>query len=201
MFHCLNGNTGDAVCSDLTNTNWYRLKSTVESVTAQLDSQVRFGFSTIWGTTPAAGGTCPPLEGKTTDSVAPALGNASAIMAVYDGLALPPNSTQSGMKFKGPASAAIGVTAKMLQADATPGSKNIVLVTDGQPDYCDDSNSLCAPDSVVYQLQAAYGAGIRTVVVGVQTDLFDLAPGVLQAFANAGAGEPTIAPIKMGGSS
>src|SRR5207248_11381773 len=28
---------------------------------------------------------------------------------------------------------------------------------------------------------------------------FDLAPGVLQAFANAGAGEPTLAPVKTGG--
>ena len=60
---------------------------------------------------------------------------------------------------------------------------------------------MCAPDSVVYQLQTAYTAGITTIVFGVQTSLFDLAPGVLQAFANAGAGEATLAPVTTGGTS
>ena len=113
--------------------------------------------------------------------------------------AFPPNSTQTGVKFESPASESIGAVAQALVADTSPGSKYIIFLTDGQPDYCDDSNSLCAPDSVVYQLQKAYTAGITTVVFGVQTSLFDLAPGVLQAFANAGAGEPTLAPVKTNG--
>ena len=84
-------------------------------------------------------------------------------------------------------------------ADTSPGSKYIIFITDGQPDYCDDSNSLCAPDSVVSKLQTAYTAGIKTIVMGIQTTLFDLAPGVLQSWANAGAGEPTLAPVRMNG--
>lgn len=199
MFHCLSGNTGDAVCSDMTNTSWYNLKMAIESVITQLDSQVRFGFQTVWGTNPDGGGMCPSLKGMATNAVPPALNNAATIKTLYDSLVFPPNSTQMGMKFESPASESIQVAAKGLQADTTPGAKYIIFLTDGQPDYCDDSNSLCAPDSVVYQLQTAATAGVKTIVFGVQTSLFDLAPGVLQAFANAGAGEPTIAPVKTGG--
>jgi hypothetical protein len=198
MFHCLSGDTGSAVCSDMTNTSWSNLKLAIESVMTQLDSQVRFGFTTVYGTNPMGGGMCPSLQGMLTNNVAPALNNAGNIKTVYDGLAFPPNSTQMGVKFESPASESIGNVAQALAADTTPGNKYIIFLTDGQPDYCDDSNSLCAPDSVVYQIQKAYAAGISTIVFGVQTSLFDLAPGVLQAFANAGAGEPTIAPLRSG---
>ena len=200
MFHCLTGATGDAVCADMTNTSWYNLKMAIESVMTQLDSQVRFGFTTVYGTNPAgSGGMCPSLQGMLTNNVSPALNNATAIKTLYDGLAFPPNSTQVGVKFESPASESIGVVANALTADTTPGGKFIIFLTDGQPDYCDDSNSLCAPDSVVYHLQKAYAAGVHTIVFGVQTSLFDLAPGALQSFANAGAGEATLAPLKTGG--
>lgn len=200
MFHCLTGNTGDAVCADPTNTSWYNLKTAIESVLTQLDTQVRFGFTTVYGTNPTGGGTCPSLQGMLTNNVAPKINNAAAITTLYDGLAYPPNSTQVGVKFESPASESIGVVAQTLTADTDPGSKYIIFLTDGQPDYCDDSNSLCAPDSVIYHLQKAHQAGITTIVFGVQTSLFDLAPGALQSFANAGAGEATLAPIKTGGS-
>ena len=199
MFHCLSGNTGDAVCADPANTSWSNLKMAIETVLTQLDAQVRFGFQTVWGTNPQGGGMCPSLQGMATNAVPPALNNGATIKALYDSLAFPPNSTQMGMKFESPASESIQVAAKSLMADTTPGAKYIIFLTDGQPDYCDDGNGLCAPDSVVYQLQNAYTAGIKTIVFGVQTSLFDLAPGVLQAFANAGAGEPTLAPVKAGG--
>jgi hypothetical protein len=198
MFHCLTGSTGDAVCADPTNTSWYNLKTAIEQVLPQLDSQVRFGFTTVWGTDPAASGMCPSIQGMLTDDVAPALNNAGTIAAKYDGLPFPPNSTQPGIKFESPISESLGNVTTALKADTDPGSKYILFITDGQPDYCDDSNSLCAPDSVVWKLQTAYAANISTIVFGIQTPLFDLAPGVLQAFANAGAGEPTLAPVKAG---
>jgi len=199
MFHCLSGSTGDALCSDLTNTAWAKLRGAIESVMTQLDAQVRFGFMTVWGTNPASSGMCPSIQGMATDAVPPALNNAAAIAKVYDGLAPAPNSTETGKKFESPASESIAVATKQLMADTTVGDKYIIFLTDGQPDYCDDSNSLCAPDSVIFRLQTAYAAGIKTVVFGVQTALFDLAPGVLQGFANAGAGEPTLAPVRTGG--
>jgi hypothetical protein len=200
MFHCLTGSTGDALCADPNNTSWHNLKVAIEAVITQLDGQVRFGFATVWGTNPASGGMCPSLQGMTTDVVAPALNNAAAIAKIYDGLPLPPQSSDPGKKFESPASESIAVAAKALMADASPGGKYIIFLTDGQPDYCDDSPALCATDSVVFQLQNAFAASIRTIVFGVQTPLFDLAPGVLQSFANAGAGEPTLAPVKTGGS-
>jgi hypothetical protein len=200
MFHCLSGNTGDAVCADMTNTSWFNLKMAMEQVLPQLDSQVRFGFTTVYGTNPVGGGSCPSIQGTLTNDVPPALSNAGPIAALYDGLAFPPNSTAMGIKFESPISESLGNVTKALMADTDPGSKYILLITDGQPDYCDDSNSLCAPDSVVWQLQTAAAAGIPTIVFGIQTALFDLAPGVLQSFANAGANEPTLAPVKAGGS-
>ncbi len=200
MFRCLTGSAGGAVCADATNTAWYTLKTAVESILPQVDSQVRFGFTTVFGTNPSGGGMCPSLQGMLTNNISPALNNAGTITALYDGLAFPPNSTQVGQKFEAPISESLGALTQVLGADTDPGSKTILLVTDGQPDYCDDSNSLCAPDSVVLKLQTAFTAGIPTIVFGIQTSLFDLAPGVLQAFANAGAGEPTLAPIKTGGS-
>ena len=201
MFHCLSGNTGDAVCSDPNNTSWTNLRKAIETVLPTLDSQVRLGFTTVWGTNPAGGGMCPSLQGMLTDNVSPALNNASAIAMKYDGLMFPPNSTQQGVKFESPASESLDNVTKALMADTSPGHKYIIFITDGQPDYCDDSNSLCAPDSVIWKLQAAYEAGIKTIVMGIQTALFDLAPGVLQAWANAGAGEPTMAPVRTGGTS
>jgi len=104
MFHCLTGSTGDAVCSDPTNTSWTHLKTAIEQVLPTLDSQVRFGFTTVWGTNPVGGGMCPPLQGMLTDNVSPALNNAAAIKTKYDSLAFPPNSTQMGIKFESPAS-------------------------------------------------------------------------------------------------
>jgi hypothetical protein len=211
MFHCLtntsNESTGNAICvntqtnmTDPANTEWGNLKTAIEQVLPQLDSQVRFGFTTVYGTNPTSGGTCPSIQGMLTDDVPPALNNSGPIMTKYDSLGFPPNSTQAGIKFESPISESIGNVTTALMADTDPGSKYILLITDGQPDYCDDSNSLCAPDSVVWKLQTAAAAGIQTIVMGIQSTLFDLAPGVLQAFANAGAGEPTLAPVKSGGS-
>ena len=142
MFHCLTGNTGGAVCADMTNTSWYNLKIAIESVVSQLDSKVRFGFATIFGTNPSGGGMCPSLQGMLTDNVAPALNNAATIKTLYDSLPFPPNSTQSGAKFEAPTSESLGVVANALLADTNPGARYILFVTDGQPDYCDDSNTL-----------------------------------------------------------
>ncbi|HLK89764.1 MAG TPA: hypothetical protein VKZ18_07715 [Polyangia bacterium] len=211
MFHCLNAtsteSSGNAICInsttnavDMNNTAWYVLKTAIEQVLPQLDSQVRFGFSTIAGTNPAGGGSCPSQQGTLTGNVAPALNNAAAIATLYDGIQFPPNSTQVGVKYESPVSYSVGNVTTALMADTDPGAKYILLITNGMPDYCDDSNVLCPPDSVVWKLQTAAAAGIKTIVFGIQSTLFQLAPGVLQAYANAGAGEPTIAPVNTGGS-
>jgi hypothetical protein len=87
------------------------------------------------------------------------------------------------------------------------GDKFILFVTDGEPDYCDNGNKLCPPDSVVGRLQKlasgteldALGnrrAPIRTLVFGVTAPGTTILPSALQAFANAGAGAP-VEPLKQ----
>ena len=63
-------------------------------------------------------------------------------------------------------------------------------MTDGEPDYCDDGNQLCPPDSVVGALQTLQAANFKTLVMGISSPLTTISDAVLQAFANAGAGEP-----------
>jgi hypothetical protein len=198
MFHCLSDS--QQVCPTQSDTSWSQLKTAIETVLTGLDAQVRFGFTTIFGTNPAGGGSCPLLTGTLADNVPPALNNAAAIKTKYDGLAWPnPNdASNTGKKFESPASEALDATTKALLADTTPGDKYIIFITDGQEDYCDDALAICASDSTVYRLQAAAAAGIKTIVFGLQTTQFNLPAGVLQAFANAGAGEMTLPPEDTG---
>src|SRR5436190_14827510 len=158
MFDCLSttGNV-EPMCGannqgSLMDTSWYKLKEAARAVLTSLEHGVHFGFATIWGTNPMQGGMCPPLQGMIADKVAPAADNATPIMSLYDSLPAQPNTTQSGMKFETPASETLEIIGKELMGLTTPGDKYILFITDGQPDYCDDSNSLCAPDSVIAKL-------------------------------------------------
>jgi hypothetical protein len=63
-----------------------------------------------------------------------------------------------------------------------------LFVTDGEPDFCDDGDSNCPIDDVVYHLQALQAQGISTIIFGLQNG--NVPAGTLQAFANAGAGQP-----------
>ena len=197
MFHCLTANQN--VCPNKADTSWSQLKDAVELVITQLDAQVRFGFTTIFGTDPSnnRGGMCPLINGTLADNVPPALNNAAAIKAKYDALAWPieSESSTSGKKFESPAMYAIQAATRALMADTTVGDKYIIFITDGQEDYCDDALEICASDSTVGALQAAFAANIRTIVFGLQTTQFNLPGAVLDAFANAGAGEPTVASV------
>jgi hypothetical protein len=195
-FHCLSSSA--TLCPNLGDTAWGKFKESVRAIVGMSDQQVRFGFSTIWGTNPAAGGMCPSQQGMLTDNLPPALNNATAIMAKYDALALPPNSTQQGTKFEGPISSSVQAVGLAMSTISEPGEKFILLVTTGQGDYCDDSNNLCPADSTVFRIQANRTAGITTLVLGLEATSFDLPGGLLQAFANAGTGEPTVAPLRTG---
>ncbi len=86
-----------------------------------------------------------------------------------------------------------------LTAITAPGDKYILLITDGEPDYCNDGNMLCPPDSVVGKIQSlkaqAAPNSIGTIVFGLQSAVATVSPNTLQAFANAGAGESVKAPF------
>ncbi|HTV24374.1 MAG TPA: vWA domain-containing protein, partial [Polyangiaceae bacterium] len=173
---------------------WTALRGGVLDVMRELQDNVRFGFAAFAGAT---------LPGQMCDlqvpSVAPKLNNYEDIAALYQPLERPTNPNEK----ETPTTLALARIAAELRADTTTiGDKYILFVTDGEPDYCDNGNQLCPPDSVVGLLQGlasgvdATGAPvtpIRTLVFGVSSPTASIRADVLQAFANAGAGLPVMA--------
>jgi hypothetical protein len=201
MFHCLT--TSELVCSNKADTAWTKLKDAIQTVVTQLQADVRFGFTTIYGTNPAGGGACLlATTGALADNVPPKLNNAMDITTKYDALSAmwpnPSDAMNTGKKLESPAMYALTATAKALAADTTVGDKYMLFLTDGQEDFCDDALEICASDSTVGALQTAFASNIRTIVFGLQTMQFNLPAGVLQSFANAGAGEPTVPGLMAG---
>jgi hypothetical protein len=201
MFQCLT--TSDLVCPTKTDTSWSKLKTAIQTVVMQLEGDVRFGFTTIFGTNPAGGGSCPlQSAGTLADDVKPKLMNYTDIKTKYDLLDTmwpnPSDASATGKKYESPAMYSIRAATKALMADTTPGAKYIIFITDGQEDFCDDALEICASDSTVGALQAAYTADVKTIVFGLQTMRFNLPAGVLQAFANAGMGEMTVPGLASG---
>jgi hypothetical protein len=163
-------------CANQADTSWYPLRDGVLQVVQQLGAEVRFGFSAFTGE--AGDAMCPMMA-----PVAPALDNYQAISTRYNGLT-PPRKGET------PTRNALAQVGALLAADQAPGEKFILFVTDGQPDYCDDGNELCPPDSVVGELQTLAKAGVQTLVFGISSPLTTISDAVLAGFANAGAGQP-----------
>jgi hypothetical protein len=171
---------------------WTALRGGVLEVMRELESAVRFGFAAFSGANRGA-----QMCELQVPSVAPALNNYAAIASLYQPLERPTDSKET------PTVLALTEVADQLEADtATAGDKYILFVTDGEPDYCDDGNAICPPDSVVGLLQKlasgvdATGAArqpIQTLVFGVSSPTATIRADVLQAFANAGAGLPAMA--------
>ncbi|HET9953457.1 MAG TPA: vWA domain-containing protein [Polyangiaceae bacterium] len=167
-------------CANKADTSWYPLRDGVLKVVEELEKDVRFGFSAFTGET--ADAQCPVMQ-----PVAPDFNNYMAIAANYNGLKAP-------AKGETPTTKALAQVGALLEADKSPGDKFILFVTDGQPDYCDDSNNLCPPDSVVGALQTLAAKNIKTLVFGISSPLTTISDSVLLAFANAGAGQPVVTP-------
>jgi hypothetical protein len=166
---------------------WGSLRRGVLQVIAELQSDVRFGFGAFSG----QGATCPDMP-----STGLALDNEPTIAALYGSLERPPYKDT-------PTLGALSAVAERLWSDPVVGAKYILFVTDGEPDYCDDGDPLCPPDSVVGRLQrmaagldddGVQNPPIQTLVFGLDSPLSTISPEVLAAFANAGAGEP-VAPL------
>jgi hypothetical protein len=187
------GSMFDTIPNTTTNA-WDSLRSGVLQVIMDLQDDVDFGFGAFSGQQNATGttsGSCLDMP-----SAAPKLDNYSAISALYTPL-------ERSMYKDTPTLIALSSAAQTLWSVPDQGDKYILFVTDGEPDYCDDGNALCPPDSVVRELQnLAAGkddsgmpqAPIHTLVFGVDSPLSTISPQVLQGFANAGAGQP-VAPL------
>ncbi len=162
---------------------WNTLRDGVLPVVKDLNEQVRFGFISITG---EMGGKdmCPLV-----DEVPPAANNYDAVAAKYTALMRPQKGESPGM---------LGLQRayETLSADMTDGDKYVLFVTDGEQDYCGDGNKLCPTDSVVGWIQKLKALGVSTYVFGLplkkDVSATDAAfySSILQAFANAGVGEP-----------
>ncbi len=150
---------------------WDPLKTGVLNVVQELQADVRFGFAAFTG---VSGQTCP-LELDELGSISE--NNAQAIADYYNGLPQP-NKSET------PTPAAIAAVRDTLLADDSPGDRFILLVTDGEPDFCNDGNQKCPQDALIGELQESYRQGIRTLVFGLGT------VAALDYYANAGAGQP-----------
>jgi hypothetical protein len=159
---------------------WEPLRLGALDVIMSMQSQVRFGFAAFT----SYNGMCPVL-----DPVPIALNNYNAIATVYNRLGNP------NVKADTPTVLALQSAQTLVQSDPGNGGKYILLVTDGDPDYCDDINPVCAVDSVVHELQTLSAAGVTTFVLGIKTPTSSISDAALLAFANAGVGQPVLAPL------
>jgi hypothetical protein len=180
--------------TDMTDGVFFTLRTAVEAVVANLDSQVRFGVASFVGD--HASGACK-LDYL---SVPIALNNSAAIKTAYDGWGplLP-----YGSKADTPAVEAIPMVQAALQADSGTGKKYMMLVSDGETDFCDDGNALCPADAVTALIQDMYSGtpSIGTLVVGLGgSDSTTTVSQALLNFANAGVGQPVTIPTGIGAS-
>jgi hypothetical protein len=80
----------------------------------------------------------------------------------------------------------------VLLADPSPGDKVMLLVTDGDPDFCNDPDRICAMDAVIGAVQDAFRQGVSTTVFGLKRP--ELSEQHLRDVANAGVGQPVALP-------
>jgi len=156
---------------------WDPVKEGVLDTVAALQGRMRFGFAAFTG---QVGLTCP-LDFTPATKID--LGNLAGITSVLDPLE-PPDP--EGVKGETPTAAAIAALRAELALDPSPGEVYVLLITDGDPDFCNDAEAACPSDALVYELQTAY-------LDGIETRLFNIAGGGataarLETFARAGRG-------------
>lgn len=170
----------------------------------QLQGKVNFGFASYKG---KQGTSETDASCATMTTVAPALNNFDAINAVYQtvGTSYNPTSPPSP-KWETPTNYGIYYAQQILSAfmPPQPGGKYILLVTDGNPNTCEELDPQCGQDYAIKAAQDAYAAGIGLFVLGVGDIVKNPNSGcptsarcgglALQDMANAGVGAPVTAP-------
>lgn len=133
-----------------------------DSVIAALEDDVRFGLSMYTG---------QPSECPMTLDVSASIGNYNVIKTLFD---------QNGPLHGTPTAEAVEISQALLEQVDEPGSKILVLATDGDPHPCSDLAQGDGKQGTLDAVTAAYGVGIETYVIavgdGASTDhLTDLA--------------------------
>jgi hypothetical protein len=141
-------------------------------VVSTLQSSIEFGLSFYTSYNGFQGGACPVLS-----EVPPATDNYEALRKLYD-VTYPADDTPTG--------AAISQVVARLAAEPRPGPQVLLLVTDGDPDTCEQPDPQGGQQDAVDAAAQAFAAGIDFYVLGVSEDI----SGVnLQQLANAGRGK------------
>lgn len=162
---------------------WGKLKTAVLPVLQELQDDVRLGFGAYTGTSNAM------CEGLTPGAPI-GLNNYSAIETAYNALSWEGSGET-------PTPQAIEQARDLLLQDraamgASAGDYYILLVTDGDPDFCDNPNPICPADVLVATLQQTAAQGVRTLVFGIDNPSLndDLrAAGIFDVYAQAGWGQ------------
>jgi len=164
------------------NDTWDPMKQGILKVVKDVQAQIRIGMVTYTGQN---GGTCPdlypPMNQVTFDK-----NNYDVIATALDSVNKP------SYKGETPTAATIQQALPVLLADPGAGDKVILLVTDGDPDFCNDPDRVCSMDAVIGAVQSAYSQGVLTTVFGLKRA--DLSEQHLRDVANAGTGQPVAWP-------
>jgi von Willebrand factor type A domain len=164
------------------NNTWEPMKTGILDVVREVQKDIRVGLVTYTGQN---GGACPDLY-PAMNQVTFGKNNLPAVEATLSSIDRPPYKGET------PTAATIQQALPVLLSDPSPGEKVMLLVTDGDPDFCNDPDRICAMDAVIGAVQAAYAAGVSTAVFGLKRA--ELSEQHLRDVANAGAGQPVAFP-------
>lgn len=151
------------------------LMNSTDGVVSRLQHDVRFGLYLYTG----GGDSCPDIR-----MVAPATSNLYWLNNLYSNLG------PGGLT---PTALAVEYVTEELLALGVPGTKRVVLATDGEPNSCNDSGSTFtsleeARMEAVVAVADAFEAGVTTSVIALGDEI---GGEHLQALANVGAGYPS----------
>ena len=189
-------------------TSWSVLYNALMDPTASpvkaLQSKIRFGYASYKG---HQGTSETDMACATMTTVDPAENNFDAINTVYQmvGSSYNPASPPSP-HWETPTNYAITYAADVLTKymPDPPGKKYILLVTDGNPNTCEQLDPQCGEDYAIKAAQDAYTAGIGLLILGIGDIVQNPNNGCptsgrcgakhLQDMANAGVGAPVQPP-------
>jgi hypothetical protein len=164
------------------NNTWEPMKVGILDVVQKVQKDIRVGMVTYTGQN---GGVCPDLY-PAMDAVSFDKNNYARIQTDINAVGQP------NYKGETPTAATLQQALPVLLADPSPGDKTMLLVTDGDPDFCNDPDRICAMDAVIGAVQEAYRQGVSTTVFGLKRA--ELSEQHLRDVANAGVGQPVALP-------
>jgi hypothetical protein len=160
-----------------TDTRWSVVRAALldpqSGVVPSLQQSQRFGLVFYTSHNGFSSGTCPILN-----EVSSATNNYDAIVALYDSM-YPDDDTPTGP--------AILEVVRKIEKATRRGPEVILLVTDGDPDTCEQPDPQDGQPQAIAGAAAAYAAGIDFYVLGISSDI---SGDKLQQLANAGQGKP-----------